>query len=90
MALCRQGWYRRALRLLDRNPLLDLRVSENLQCVRDLHPPATAPVVARDLAGLPDAPMLFCRCGRRQAASDGQLLCRWAGLSLCATYQARS
>jgi hypothetical protein len=58
MALCRQGRYRRALRLLDRNPLLDLRVPENLQRVRDLHPPATAPVVAPDLAGLPDAPML--------------------------------
>jgi hypothetical protein len=58
MMLCRQGRYRRALRLLDRNPLLYLRAPENLQRVRDLHPLATAPVVAPDLAGLPDAPML--------------------------------
>jgi hypothetical protein len=34
MELCRQGRYWRALRLLDRNPLLDLRVPENLQRVR--------------------------------------------------------
>jgi hypothetical protein len=44
--------------LLDRNPLLDLRVPENVQLLRNLHPPATAPVVAQDLNGLPDAPML--------------------------------
>jgi hypothetical protein len=58
MALCRQGRYRRAMRLLDRNPLLDLRAPENLQRVRDLYPPASAPVVTPDLDGLPDAPIL--------------------------------
>jgi hypothetical protein len=38
MALCRQGRYLRAMRLLDRKALLDLRAPENLQRVRDLHP----------------------------------------------------
>jgi hypothetical protein len=59
MVLCRQGRHRRAKLLLDRNRLLDLRVPENLQSMRDLHPPASASVVALDRAELPDAPRLF-------------------------------
>jgi hypothetical protein len=46
------------MRLLDRNLDLDLRVLENLQRVRDLHPAASEPVVVLDFAGPPAAPKL--------------------------------
>jgi hypothetical protein len=45
------------MRLLDRNPLVDLRAPEKQQRVRDLHPPASAPVVAPNVDGLPVAPI---------------------------------
>jgi hypothetical protein len=83
MVLCLQGRYRRALCLLDRNPLLDLRVPENLQRVRDLHP-HLRPSCFPGLGWAARCAYAVCRCGRSEAASDGQLLCRWSGFSLCA------
>jgi hypothetical protein len=50
VALCRHGRYRRVMHLLYRNSLLDFRVTENLQRMRDLHPAASEPVVTRDFA----------------------------------------
>jgi hypothetical protein len=51
IALCLQSQYRCAMCLLDRKPLLDLRVPGNLQRVRDVHPRSSARVVARTLLG---------------------------------------
>jgi hypothetical protein len=69
LALYCQGRYRRAMRPVDRHPLLDNTGVDSVERVHDLHTPASAPVVVPEWVAY--NAQGICRHGRRQAARDG-------------------
>jgi hypothetical protein len=82
MMQCRQGRYRRAKLLLDRNRLLDLRVPENLQSMRDLHPPAPPQLLPWIVLGCRMRP--GCSQMRSSPSCERRAASLWIALALCA------